>query len=293
MKYSFYTGEDLLRLCKQNGKPIYQIMKLCEADETDRPSEDIFAEMTENLNVMRDSMRQGLTQSKKSVGGLVGGDAKRMQQYSANAPLSGSIMAKAVAGAMAVAEVNACMGKIVAAPTAGACGILPGVLLTCSEEYGYDDIALIDGLFTAAAVGKIITINATVAGADGGCQAETGVAAAMTASALTELNGGSPEQALNAAAIAIKNILGTVCDPVAGLVEVPCVKRNAIGAANAMISADMSLAGVNSVIPFDEVIAAMRHVGRAMPEALRETARGGLAATPTGKRIAEQLYADK
>lgn len=198
-------------------------------------------------------------------------------------------MLKAVAAAMAVLEVNASMGQVVAAPTAGSCGILPGVLVTLGEELHLDDDELTKALFTASAIGLIVSKNATVAGAEGGCQAETGTAAAMAAASAIELLGGSPEEVLHGAAMTFKNILGLVCDPIAGLVESPCVKRNAIGAANALISTDMALAGIKSIIPFDEVVDAMYKVGKSMPVELKETALGGLAATPTGKRLAKEI----
>ena len=181
------------------------------------------------------------------------------------------------------------MGRIVAAPTAGASGILPGTLLMCANAKGWDDDALMRGLFNAGALGMIVARNASIAGAEGGCQAETGTAAAMAASALVELSGGTPEMSLHAAAIALKNVMGLVCDPVAGLVECPCIKRNAIGAANALMSADLALAGIASIIPFDEVVIAMKNVGRLMSPDLRETARGGIAASPTARAIAKRL----
>ena len=187
---------------------------------------------------------------------------------------------------MAVVEVNAAMGRIVAAPTAGASGILPGVLLECALTRDWTDEQLVRGLFTAGAIGYLFAKNATISGADGGCQAETGVGAAMAAGALVELSGGDPAQVLDAAAMTIKNVLGLVCDPVAGLVECPCIKRNALGAVNAMLCADMTLCGITSLIPFDEVVSAMLAVGRDLRPEYRETAKGGLAATPTGKRVA-------
>lgn len=194
---------------------------------------------------------------------------------------------QSVAAAMGVMEVNGTMGLIVAAPTAGSCGILPGALIERGQDRGKTDEALIDALFTAGAVGYIVTKNATVSGAEGGCQAETGTAAAMAAAGLVELFDGTPEQALTAAAITIKNIMGLVCDPIAGLVECPCTKRNAIGVANALMSADLSLAGVESNIPFDEVVESMYRVGKQMSSDLRETALGGLAITPTGKKLTQ------
>jgi L-serine dehydratase len=191
--------------------------------------------------------------------------------------------------ALACSQSNASMGRICAAPTAGSCGILPAALITGAEELDCGEEEILRGILTAAAVGKIIVQNATVAGAEGGCQAECGAAAAMAAAALTEMAGGAPEQSLHAAAIAIKNIMGLICDPIAGLVESPCSKRNASGVLNALSSADLALAGVESIIPFDEVVDAMYTVGLAMHPDFKETARGGIAATPTGKALAKTI----
>jgi L-serine dehydratase len=204
-------------------------------------------------------------------------------------PFSGYTACRAAASSMAVVEVNASMGRIVAAPTAGASGILAGALIEAGRQRGWSDETLIEGLFTAGAVGLIFAKNATISGAGGGCQAETGVAASMTAAALVEISGGAPVQALDAAAMAMKNVMGLICDPVAGLVECPCIKRNALGAVNAMLCADMALAGITSLIPFDEVVAAMYAVGKDIRVEYRETARGGLATTPTGKAVAQRV----
>lgn len=290
----FSNGVELLEQCSQNGKKIWEVMVEREIYHTGKNKEDIINCMKENLLIMKKAIRKGLYEDMKSVSGLVGGDAKLLRErYERESTVSGKRMAKAVASAMAILEVNASMGQIVAAPTAGSSGILPGALITVGEDFSIDDDRLCNGLFTAAAIGYIITRNATVAGAEGGCQAETGSAAAMAAAAIVELLGGTPDQALHAAAMTIKNILGLVCDPIAGLVEAPCVKRNAIGTANALISADMALAGIKSIIPFDEVIEAMYKVGRALPCELRETALGGLAATPTGVKIQEKIFNKK
>lgn len=198
-------------------------------------------------------------------------------------------MAAAVSYALAVAEVNATMGKIVACPTAGSCGIMPAVLLTVQNQLDLSDEQVAEGLFTAAAIGAVIAHKASVSGAMCGCQAECGSAAAMASAASVELAGGTPKQAANACAMVLKNVLGLVCDPVAGLVEVPCAKRNAMGTSLALVCADMALAGIESVIPADEVIVAMKDVGRALPESLRETALGGLAVTPTAQKLAQLI----
>ncbi len=288
--YNFNNGLELTEICNKYDKKIWEIMVLREVEHSGNDYNKVIEIMKENLSIMKSAIEKGLNEEIKSVSGLVGGDAIMLKNYyEKNKTLSGDRMLKAVASSMAVLEVNASMGQIVAAPTAGSSGILPGVLITVGEELGLDDDELVKGLFTASAIGLIISKNATVSGAEGGCQAETGSAAAMAAGAVVELMGGSPEAVLHGAAFTIKNILGLVCDPIAGLVECPCVKRNAIGAANAIMSADMALAGIKSIIPFDEVVEAMYRVGRALPYTLRETALGGLAATPTGKKIAQKI----
>lgn len=203
---------------------------------------------------------------------------------------SGPLVSKAIGAAMGVMEVNTSMGLIVAAPTAGSCGILPGSILTTAEHYGWSDDQILEALFVAGAIGMLITRNATVSGAEGGCQAETGSAAAMAAAGIVAVLGGTPHQTLDAAATALKNVMGLVCDPIAGLVESPCQKRNALGTANALISAEITLAGIPSIIPFDEVVEAMYRVGRRMPMELRETALGGIANTPTGCAICSRIY---
>ncbi|SDK57171.1 L-serine ammonia-lyase, iron-sulfur-dependent, subunit alpha [Natronincola ferrireducens] len=291
---NFTTGAELLDLCKQSNKNISEIMMMREQNTSDLTERQIIDKMMSSLQIMKEAAHRGITQEVKSVSGLIGGDAKKINDRSKKEKsVCGLIMSKAISRAMAVLEINAAMGRIVAAPTAGSCGILPGTLITVGEEFELNDEALLQGLMTASAIGMIISRNATVAGAEGGCQAETGSAAAMAAAAVVELVGGTPEMALDAAAMCIKNILGLVCDPIAGLVEAPCEKRNAIGAANALISAEMALAGVKSIIPFDEVVDTMYRVGRCLPDELRETAMGGLAATPTGKKLHEQIFGNQ
>lgn len=286
---AFETGEMLRRYCLAERISISEAMQRREEHISESSREELRAEMYKNLVVMRESVRKGLSERMESVSGLSGGEASQLFRYAKLNPFSGTNACRAAASAMAVVEVNASMGRIVAAPTAGASGILAGVLIECGHERDWTDDRLIDALFTAGAVGMLFAKNATVSGAGGGCQAETGVAAAMAAAALVEASGGAPVQALDAAAMAIKNVLGLICDPVAGLVECPCIKRNALGAVNAMICADMALAGVTSLIPFDEVVSTMLQVGRDIRSEYRETARGGLAVTPTGKRVAERL----
>ncbi|MDL2234755.1 L-serine ammonia-lyase, iron-sulfur-dependent, subunit alpha [Christensenellaceae bacterium OttesenSCG-928-L17] len=284
----FHSGASLLDACNEYQISISEAMLFIEQRQSECTREELFEEMRKNLCVMQEAVEKGLTGNARSMSGLSGGNAARLHAHAPMAVL-GEQAAKAAAAAMATVEVNAAMGRIVAAPTAGASGILPGVLLTLAPLYAWQEEDLLAGLFTAGAVGMIIALRATISGAEGGCQAETGAAAAMTAAAIVELRGGTAEAALHAAAIALKNVLGLVCDPVAGLVECPCIKRNALGAVNAMLAADMALCGIQSHIPFDEVVDAMRLVGASMQRELRETAQGGLAATPTGREIARRL----
>ena len=277
-----------MAICREEMIPISEVAVRAELEREEMDREGILHEMQMNLEVMRESIREGLEEQQVSITGLMGEDADKLMAFSDNTVM-GREMASIVASAMAVTEVNASMGRIVAAPTAGASGILPAVLIRYGDAHDLSEEDLIAGLCNAGAIGMIIARNASIAGASGGCQAETGSAAAMAASALTELRGGTPEMCLHAAAIALKNVMGLVCDPVAGLVECPCIKRNAIGAANAVLCSDMAMAGIESIVPFDEVVIAMRNVGRMMHPDLRETARGGIAATPTAQRIAEKI----
>ena len=225
--------------------------------------------------------------ARRSASGLTGGAGALMEQ--AGETLCGPFLQSVMATALKTGECNACMGRIVAAPTAGASGVMPAVLLPTREKLSLRDEQMVQALYVAAGFGQVIATRASISGAEGGCQAEIGSASAMAAAALVFLRGGSPQQMAHACAMALKNLLGLVCDPVAGLVEVPCVKRNVIGAMNALSCADLALAGISSAIPCDEVIDAMRAVGESLPAALRETGLGGLAATPTGRKIAEQL----
>lgn len=253
--------------------------------ETDR--EVLMARMRQRLSVMRTGVETGMAPDVKSLSGLSGGNAYRLQQAHEDGKLAAdSLTAGLMVRAMAMSEANAAMGCIVACPTAGSCGIVPAMLLTLEQEKELSEDALVFGLFNTAGIGLVIARNAFLAGAQGGCQAECGSASAMAASAAVELLGGTPRMCIEACAFALKAVLGLVCDPVAGLVEVPCVKRNVSGAVNAMMAANLALAGIRSVIPPDEVVEAMRQIGESMPKSLKETAAGGLAATPTGKRIA-------
>ena len=287
---SFKSIQELVDRAVAGGKKISDVIMEDQARVSGRSEAELCREMKERLDVMKESLRKGLSQENPSLSGLVGKNAHLLQDAMARGKLlGGTVFDGAMLRALAIAEVNAAMGRIVAAPTAGSCGILPGVLLTAAEKLGASEEEQVKALFTASGIGMVITKIAGVSGASGGCQAECGSASAMAAAAVVELAGGTAEQSAHACAIALKNILGLVCYPVAGLVEVPCVKRNAGGAANALAAIDLALAGIKSVIPVDEVIQAMRQIGQAMPTALKETSLGGLAITPTGCRLAKQL----
>lgn len=254
-----------------------------EVVESGEPRAAVLARMNDSLSVMRQSVADGLSGTARSRSELVGGDAALIARSVAG-PLGGDF-ASALAGAMAVAEVNASMGRVVAAPTGGASGVVPGVLLVVAKRAEASDASLVEALFAAAAIGGVIASKATLSGAVGGCQAEIGSGAAMAAAASVELLGGSPAQAGHAASFALQGLMGLVCDPVGGLVEVPCVARNATGAAVALAAAELALAGAEFPVPFDEVVDAQAQVGRSLPPSLRETALGGLAVTPTGRAL--------
>ncbi|OUM93810.1 MAG: L-serine dehydratase, iron-sulfur-dependent subunit alpha [Thermobacillus sp. ZCTH02-B1] len=290
----FSTLQDLVLLCEREGVPIGRLMLGEQARETDEPEDRVFERMRGYYRVMKEAVRKGIEEAPVSRSGLTGGDARRVRDYlDAGASALGADAGKAMAYALAVSEVNASMGRIVATPTAGSCGVIPGVFVSAQERFGWSDDDMVYGLFCAGAIGYVIANNAFISGAEGGCQAEIGSAIAMAAGALTELRGGTPEQAVHAVGLALKNSLGLVCDPVAGLVEVPCIVRNGLGAVTALAASDMALAGVRSVIPSDEVIGAMLEIGSLMPEAYRETARGGLARTPTGRKIAQDIRLER
>lgn len=262
-----------------------------EAEALEMGKDELFSEMAGRLRVMDECIDPGCAEGLRSPSGLTGGDAHREREaVRSGRSLVGGVVGGALYRALAVSELNAAMGRIVAAPTAGSCGILPAAVLTMRDELGASERDCVMSLFAAAGVGLVIERNASLAGAEGGCQAECGSAAAMAAAAVVELASGTPAQTADAVSIAIQSMLGFVCDPVAGLVEVPCVKRNASGVAMALVAAELALAGCGATIPADEAIGAMRRVGRAMPEALRETAEGGLATTPTALRLAEEIF---
>lgn len=290
-KLNFKSGRELLEKCTEKGISIAEACILREMELYGRSREEIIADMDKSYRIMRNAIERGVTEDLVSMGGLIGGEAKKLKiRRESTPPVCGSIVSKAMGAAMGVMEVNASMGLIVAAPTAGSCGILPGALITAADEFGKSDEEIVKALFSAAAIGVIITRNATVSGAEGGCQAETGAAAGMAAAGIVELMGGTPLQALDSAAICLKNIMGLICDPIAGLVEAPCQKRNAIGVANALISSELVLAGIGSIVPFDEVVQSMYEVGKRMPMELRETALGGVASSPTGCTLCSRIF---
>lgn len=290
MEPLFHNVRELVERAEKENKLISEIMIEQEIMITDRPREEVMKQMDRNLAVMEEAVEKGL-KGVHSVSGLTGGDAVLLQKYmeSGNS-LSGDLLLDAVSKAVATNEVNAAMGTICATPTAGSAGVVPGTLFAVKNKLNPTREQMIRYLFTAGAFGFVVANNASISGAAGGCQAEVGSAAAMAAAAIVEMAGGTPQQSSEAFAITMKNMLGLVCDPVAGLVEVPCVKRNAMGAANSVVAADMALAGVTSRIPCDEVISAMYEIGQSMPSALRETAKGGLAATPTGKWLEAKIF---
>lgn len=281
---------ELVEVAENEKENISDIILEAQACQLDKNIEAVFEQMAANLQVMKEAIQTGLATDLKSESGLSGGNARKYQQaVLTNRTLGAGIVDAVIMRALAISEVNASMGRIVAAPTAGSCGIIPAVLLALMEEREIPERNAIMSLFTAAGIGMVIANNASISGAEGGCQAECGSASAMAAAAAVEICGGSPNMVIHACALALKNVLGLVCDPVAGLVEVPCIKRNAMGAVNALAAASMALAGIESVIPPDEVIIAMKSVGDLMLGAFKETAEGGLAVTPTGKELAKKI----
>ena len=290
-EFNYSSVASIVTAAEKSGLPISAIVLRQQAEQMEQTEESIYEHMRKNYQVMAECIEPGCNKDLKSTSGLTGGSAFKMRQISESGKsLTGSFLSGALYRALAVSDLNAAMGRIVAAPTAGSCGILPAALLTMQEEKRIPERDCVMSLFTASAVGMVIANNASLAGAQGGCQAECGSAAAMAAAAIVELAGGTPKMAEHAIAIAIKNILGLVCDPVAGLVEIPCIKRNASGVAGAFVAAELALAGIESAIPADEVIWTMKKVGDAMSSTLKETAEGGLAATPTGRRLHEHVF---
>ena len=285
---------ELVREAEKRGVKISELVLEDQAEALEATPLELYEKMEIDFMVMVDSVKAGQEKDQRSMSGLTGGEGYRMKAYAEKGGgLCGDFMSRAISRALAVAGCNASMGRIVAAPTAGSCGILPGCLVSLWEDRGFAEKDVVMAMFTAGAFGMVIAGRASVAGAQGGCQAECGSAAAMAAAALTELMGGTPAQCADACAIAIANQLGLVCDPVAGLVEIPCIKRNVSGLVVAFSSADLALAGIGAKIPADECLDAMRQVGDALPASLKETAKGGLAATPTGLRLQKQVFGDE
>lgn len=284
--------KSLAEICeteKRTGLPFWKIVQEDDCTERGVADRDSFEQMRAMFHAMQDADEQ-YDGSRKSSSGLVGTEGKKMQQArESGTTICGNLVAKVMEKALKTGESNACMKRIVAAPTAGSCGVVPAVFLTVQEEKHFSEDKMVEALYVAAGIGGVIASRAFLSGAAGGCQAEIGSASAMAAGGLTYLMGGNAEEISNACALALKNLLGLACDPVAGLVEVPCVKRNVIGAVNALTAADMTMAGIFSKIPPDEVIDAMRSVGRSMNEDIRETGKGGLAGTPTGVEIREKM----
>ena len=286
----FRNVAELVKIAEDNKVKIAEIMIRQEIEMSGQSRQEIISKMDLNLTVMEKAVERGLN-GVKSRTGLTGGDAVLLQNYiNSGKTLSGTLLLDAVSKAVATNEVNAAMGTVCATPTAGSAGVVPGTLFAVKKQLNPTRYEMIEYLFTAAAFGFVIANNASISGAAGGCQAEVGSAAGMAAAAIVEMAGGTPSQSAEAMAITLKNMLGLVCAPVAGLVEVPCVKRNAMGASNALTAADMALAGITSRIPCDEVISAMYAIGQTMPASLRETAEGGLAATPTGKKLEAEIF---
>lgn len=286
------TAKDVIATCTQFNVPLHEVVLQYEAEKTERTPGAIRHYLKDVLAVMATAIEAGIDDEDDRIHGkIIGNDSVRLKHRLSSArTVCGDTIAKSAAYALATMGVNASMGKIVASPTAGSCGVLPAVMMTTKERFDLEEDVLIDGLLAANMVGSLIARNATIAGAEGGCQAEVGSASAMAAAAVVHMMGGSVTQAFHAGAMCLKNLLGLVCDPIAGLVESPCAKRNAIGAANALMCAELALAGIESIVPFDEVVEAMYRVGRALPPALRETSLGGLATTKTALQIQTTLY---
>lgn len=285
----FDSAEALISASKKNDTPLWQTVQTYAADEANISAGESWDMMAARLEAMKQA-DASYDPAQTSRSGLVGGDAEKMRRaYLNGKTISGGFIGEIISGAVRMGECNACMHRIVAAPTAGACGVIPAVLLPYARRFGTPDAELIKALYVAAGFGAVIAARASISGAEAGCQAEIGTASAMAAAALVYLHGGSEDMMAHATAIALKNLMGLVCDPVAGLVEVPCVKRNVIGAMNALSAAELALAGITSRIPADEVYDAMRSVGLAMSADVRETGEGGIAASPTAQKFKKEL----
>lgn len=281
--------KEICEIAQEAGIPFWRVIQKDDCTERNVEESDSFEQMRAMYRAMKHA-DEAYTGTRKSTSGMVGGDGKRLEAYVASGKaMSGAFVGKVMERAVKMGESNACMRRIVAAPTAGSCGVLPAVLLTYEDQISNDEDRIVEALYTAAGIGQIIAHRASISGAFGGCQAEIGSASAMAAGALVYLQGGTNEEILSGVAVSLKALLGLTCDPIGGLVEVPCVKRNVIGAVNAVTAADMVMAGVSSVIPADEVIDVMGEIGRDMPRKYKETAEGGLAVTPTAMKITKNL----
>lgn len=287
----YHNLQELLNIATEREVPLWKIILENEMKLSQMTEEEVFVNLSRRYKVMEASAHKAMEQNLHVKGSLINGLAYSQNQYAKEGnTLSGELINHVMALALSSSEVNVAMGKICAAPTAGSCGILPAVLIGVKEVKNLSEREVLQGLLTASGVGAIVVKNATVAGAEGGCQAECGVAAAMAAAAAVEMSGGNAQMALHAFSLVIINVMGLVCDPIAGLVQVPCAQRNASQAVNAIICADMALAGMKCIVPADEVVEAMYKVGKQLPSELRETALGGLAVTPTAKNIQEEIF---
>ena len=293
--FSYNSIQEIVDLANEKGIKISELVMADQAEQFGYSVEELYAEMEKAFDVMIESTQTGMDPDLKSTSGLTGGEGWKVMEYakSNNGGFAGDFMTRAIARAMATSNTNAAMGKILATPTAGSCGILPGMLVTLYEDEGIDKETIVKSIFTAGAFGMVVAKQASISGAEGGCQAECGSASGMAAAALVEIKGGTAQQAADSLGMCVINQLGLVCDPVAGLVEIPCIKRNAAGVSIAISAASMALAGVPLYIPVDETLDAMKKVGDAMRDDLKETARGGLAATPTGKRLMKEVFGDE
>ncbi|MCI5595442.1 MAG: L-serine ammonia-lyase, iron-sulfur-dependent, subunit alpha [Lachnospiraceae bacterium] len=287
---AFQSIADMLKAAKEKELPLWRILYEDDLEDTKMDKVESLAKMSHTYQAMK-NIYETYDPSQISNSGLVGGDGAKMEKsFLSGEAVCGEFIGRVMVNALKMAEANACMRRIVAAPTAGSCGVLPAVFCTYEELYHVEEQPMLEGLYVAAGIGSVIAARAFVSGAAGGCQAEIGAASAMAAAGLTYIRGGSNEAVAHSSAMALANLLGLVCDPVAGLVEVPCVKRNVIGAVNAVTSSDLAMAGIRSRIPPDEVIDAMREVGTSLPAHLRETGEGGLATTPTGIKYAKSIF---
>lgn len=287
----FKYGYEIVKITEEKNCRFSDVILAYEIDLTEKTKEQVYEKLEKYLCAMEESATKALQNPLKTVGNLITGDSKKVNDYvKLGNTICGETVVQAMAYALSGSEVNASMGRICAAPTAGACGIVPAALITVAIKFKLDRQTVLDGLLVASGIGVVIEQNASISGAKGGCQAECGSASAMAAGGIIQMLGGSPQMCLEAAATCLKNVMGLVCDPVAGLVESPCAKRNASGVVNAMLSADLVMAGVRSVIPFDEVVEAMKSVGNLMSPALKETALGGIASTATAKSITNKFY---